>query len=309
MTDLVTFGETSLQLSPENSGRFETARDVSLQVSGTESNVAVAASALGAETVWLSKLPDTPLGHRVERALHEHGVGTEIAWADSGRQGLVFVENGPEPRPDRWFEDRKACATAGVTPGELPMDRVQAADATFVAGSTFSLSGGIVETAEAVLRATGSGLVAMDLDYRPGLCSPEEMRETIEGALEVVDTLVANEGQLATVFDRTGEPRTLAHAVASEYDFETVVVTRGERGALAWHDSVIHERDGISVEAVDAAGQHEAFTGAFLERVIDGADVDDALAYGVAAASLTRTIPGAMTTITREEVESLVAEL
>jgi 2-dehydro-3-deoxygluconokinase len=228
---------------------------------------------------------------------------------EEGRQSLLFTDSGPAPRDPQRVRDRSGTAAATVTPGELPMDRVQAADATFVAGSTLSLSDGIAETAEAVLRAAGAGLVAMDLDHRPGLCSPDEAREALDGVLDAVDVLVANEGQLQTVFDRTGEPRTLAHTIASEYDFETVVVTRSERGALAWHDSVVHEQDGISVEAVDAAGQHEAFTGAFLERIIDGAGVDEALAYGVAAASLTRTIPGPMTTITRDEVESLVTEL
>lgn len=309
MTELVTFGETSLRLSPEDSQRFETAEDVRLRVSGAESNVAVAASALGAEATWLSKLPDTPLGHRVERTLHQHGIETEVAWAESGRQGLVFVEHGPDPRSARRLEDREACAAASVTPGELPMDRVQEADATFVAGSTLSLSGGIVETAEAILRAAGSGLVAMDLDYSPGLWSPEEARQTLGGVFDAVDVLLANERQIETVFDRTGEPRKLAHTVANEFDFRTVVVTQSERGALAWHDNVIHEQDGIDVEAVDPAGQHDAFTGAFLERLLDGAGADDALAYGVATATLTRTIPGPMTTITRDEVESLVADL
>jgi 2-dehydro-3-deoxygluconokinase len=309
MGELVAFGETSLWLSPQDSERFETATDVHLRVSGTESNVAVAASTLGAEARWLSKLPDTPLGHRVERALSEHGVRTDVAWTDSRRQGLVFVEYGPDPRESRRFEDREGCAATAVTPGELPMDRVQAADVTVVAGSTLSLSGGVLETAEAVMRATDGGPAALVLDYAPGLWSPDEARETLAGVFDAVDVLVATERGAESVFDRTGETRTLAHTVGSEYDFETVVVTRGERGALAWHDSVIHERDGIEAEAIDAAGQHEAFTGAFLGRRIDGDPVDEALIYGVASATLARTTPGPMTTITRGEVETLVAEM
>lgn len=309
MAELVTFGETSLRLAPGDSERFETTSDLRIQVSGTESNVAVAASALGADAVWLSKLPDTPLGHRVERALHQHGVDTEVAWADGGRQGLEFAEHGPAPRSRRRLQDRASTAAATVTPGELPMDRFQSADATFVAGSTLALSGGIVETAEAVMRAAGGGLVAVDLDYVPGLWSPAEARETLESVFDAVDVLFANEGHIETVFDRTGKPRQLAHTLASEYDFETVVVTRNEHGALAWHDSVIHEQDGVESEAVDASGQHEAFTGAFLERLLSGAGAGDALTYGVASATLTRTMPGAMTTITREEVDALVEDL
>jgi len=309
MTDLVTFGETSLRVSPAGGERLETAADARIRVSGTESNVAVAASAMGAETAWLSKLPDSPLGHRVERALREHGVETTVAWADDGRQSLEFAEPGVEPREGRRIQDRAGAAIASVTPGELPMDRIQRADATFVAGSTLALSGSVVETAEAVLRAAGGSVVAMDLDYNPGLWSPEEARETLEGVFDAVDVLVATEDQARTVFDRSGEPRELAHTIASTRDFEVVVITRSEWGALAWHDNVIHEQDGVDVDAVDPSGQHEAFTGAFLERLLAGGDAGEALARGVACATLTRTLPGAMTTVTREEVDDLVAEM
>jgi 2-dehydro-3-deoxygluconokinase len=309
MTELVTFGDTALRLSPADGERFETTEDLRLRVSGTESNVAVAAKSLGTDATWLSKLPDTALGHRVERALHQHGVETEIAWGEAGRQSLVFAERGSDPRDSRRYEDRSACAAATVTPGELPMDRVQAADATFVAGSTLALSGDIVETAEAVMRAAGDGLVAMDVDHRPGLGSPEAARETLVDVFDAVDVLFVDETEVETLFDRSGNPRQTAHAVASEHGFETVVITRSERGALAWHDSVIHEQDGVETETVDPSGQHAAFVGGFLARVLDGAGTDEALRYGVASATFCRTVPGPMTTATRAEVDALVSDL
>jgi len=309
MTQLVTFGETALRLSPADGERFETVEDVRLRVSGTESNVAVAANSVGTDATWLSKLPDTALGHRVERALHQHGVGTEVAWGESGRQSLIFEERGSHPRESRRYEDRSACAAATVTPGELPMDRVQAADATFVAGSTLALPGDIVETAEAVMRAAGDGLVALDVDYRPGLVPTADARETLEDVFDAVDVLFVREGEAERLFERSGNSRQVAHAIASEHDFETVVITRSERGALAWHDSVIHEQDGLEAETVDPSGQHAAFVGGFLGRVLDDAGTDEALRYGVASATFCRTLPGPMTTATRAEIDALVSDL
>lgn len=309
MGQLVTFGETSLRLSPAEGARFETAEDLRLRVSGTESNVAAAASALGTDATWLSKLPDTALGRRVERTVRSHGVDTEVAWGEGGRQGLVFDERGAEPRAGRRYQDRSDAAAATVTPGELPMDRVQAADVTFVAGSTLALSGRIVETAEAVLRAAGSGLVAMDPDYRSGLWSAADARETLGGVFDAVDVLVADEADVETIFDRSGESQALAHTVASEHDFGTVVVLRDDGGALAVHDGVVHEQGGVETEVVDPAGSREAFTGAFIDRVLAGASPDEALAYGVASAALCRTLPGAVTTATRAEVAALAEDV
>ena len=42
---------------------------------------------------------------------------------------------------------------------------------------------------------------------------------------------------------------------------------------------------------------------------VEGAATDEALAYGVATAALTRTIAGSMTRVTREEVDEVVADM
>ena len=309
MTRLVTFGETALRITPPGRGRLETAREVRLWADGTESNVAVTASRLGTPTVWLSKLPDTPLGKRVVAELHEHGLDTDVAWADAdaGRQGLSFHEVARSPRADVALQDRSDAAAATAVPGELPMTLVTNADAVFVGGSTVALSPTARETAEAVLRAAG-GTRAFDLDFRPGLWSAERARESLDGLLDAVDVLIANEDDAKRVLGLTGEPRDLVHSLASERDFERVVITRSGRGAVAWHDNVIHERDAIETELVDPAGQHDAFVGGFLHRLLADAATEDALAYGVATAALARTVPGPMTTVDRDEVDRLVAD-
>lgn len=302
MPSLVTFGETSLRLTPRDGERFEAATDLRVRVSGTESDAAVAASRLGADALWVSKLPDTPLGRRVERALRERGVETEIGWADDGRQGLRFVERGAPPRTDRRLADRIAAAAATVEPSDLRMDRIQRAEVALVAGGTLALSERAAETAGAVARAAGSGTVAVDVDYRPEQWSGA-VGERLDPLLDSADVLFLDESSAGAVFDRTGDPREAAHAIAAERGLDLVVVRQGERGAVAVRDGVVHEQDGIEVEAVDPAGRRAAFTGAFLARLIDGADADAALRTGVAAGALVQTTPGSTAEFTAGEVE------
>lgn len=140
MVELVTVGDTSLRLSPRGNERLETATDVRMYATGTESNVAVAASRFGTDAVWLSKLPETPLGRRVVSELHEHGIDTHVDWSEDGRQGLTFYEPPCEPRERVRIDDRGSAAAATMTPGDLEMDLVQSASSVFVAGSTLALS-------------------------------------------------------------------------------------------------------------------------------------------------------------------------
>ena len=305
---LLTVGETALRISPPAGRRFETADEVTLHADGTASAVAATVHRLGGDALWVSKLPETPLGRRVVAELHEHGLETDVVWADpdDGRQGLTFHEPGSEPRAERLLQDRGDTAMATLTPGELPMDRLQAAEMVFVAGTTTALSETAAETVGGVLRAA-SGTRVFDLDFRPGLWSATAARETLTGLFDAVDVLFANEAQVAAVFDRTDKPRELVHALAAEHDFETVVLTRSEYGVVAYHDNVIHEQDAMETTPLDEAGQHEALVGAVLHRLLAGNDLDDALPYGTAAAALARTMVGPMTALEPAEVDRLAA--
>ncbi|QSG06871.1 sugar kinase [Halapricum desulfuricans] len=306
MVELVTVGDTSLRLSPSGNGRLETATDVRMHATGTESNVAVAASRFGTDAVWLSKLPDTPLGRRVVSELHEHGIETQVGWSEAGRQGLSFYEPPRDPRNRVRIDDREGAAAATMTPGDLDMELIQSASGVFVAGSTFALSETAAETGEAVLRAgTGSeGASALELDYRPELWSSGDARDTLTDVFDAVDVLFASEDDVRDVLDRSGQARELAPSVAAEWDFRMVVLTSA-RGGLVYHDGVIHDRDAIETDTVDETGQHDAFVGAFLAALLDGEEPDEALSNAVATASLARTIPGPLATVDAEEVERL----
>ena len=304
---LVTFGETALRFSTRDGQRFETAREVGLRVDGLASTAAAVVSRLGGDAVWLSKLPDTPLGHRVVAELRENGLETDVVWAEptAGRQGLSFYEGATPPRESHLIHDRGDTAMATLTPGEFPMGRIQNADVVFTTGSTAALSETAAETTGALLRAA-AGIRALDLDFHPGLWSAEDAHETLSELFEAVDLLFASEEQAKAVFDRTGSPRELAHTIAGDYDFSRVILTRNERGVVGYHDNIVHEQDAIESEAVDSAGQHAALVGGVLQQLVAGAPTDEALAHGAAAAALVRTMSGPLTPIDPDEVERLV---
>lgn len=310
MTELVTFGETALRLSPPANARLETADHLNVWASGAASNVAVAASRLGTDCTWASKMADTPMARRVLSELRGHGLTTDITWVEEGdaSQATTFFEEGATPRENYVHDDHHGAAIRTAEPGELPMDDVQNADAVFVSGETIALSETVEETAQALLRAA-AGKSVLGLDYRPSLWSKAVARETMQKLFPAVDVFVANETEAQSVLKKTGEAPQIAHQLASEYDFETVIITQSDRGALVWHDSTIHEQDAVETEAVEATGEHEAFTGAFLSRRLAGDSVSNALSHGIAAAGLTQTIPGPVPTVNPDELERIVADM
>jgi 2-dehydro-3-deoxygluconokinase len=310
MTDLVTFGETMLRLSPPRGERLETADTYDVQPGGAESNVAAGASLLGADAVWLSKLPDSPLGQRVVRDLRGHGVRTGVAWADptDARIGTYFLEHGDTPRGTNVIYDRADAAVTTATPDELPTGAVRNAEVFFTSGITPALSSTLHDTVGELLSLAGEAgtTTAFDLNYRSKLWDPETAAAAYRDLLPLVDVLFAPLRDVRTVLGREGTPVEVAHGLATDHDLETVVITRGASGALALHADEIHEQPAVEAETVDAIGTGDAFVAGFLTRQLRGDPVDEALAYAAATASLKRTVSGDVAVVRPEEVERVL---
>jgi len=304
---IVSLGDAALRFSTRDGERFETAREVRVQVDGMACTAAAVASRLGGDVLWVSKIADTPLGRRAVAELHEHGLETEVVWADhdAGRHGLTFYEDGTPPRESKLLQDRADTAMRKIKPSDFPMTHIQDADAVFTTGSTAALSQQAAETVSALLRSA-PGLRALDLDFHTGMWSAQAARDGLEDIFEPVDLLFASENQAKAVFDRTGSPRELVHTIAADYDFSHVILTRNEHGVVGYHDNIVHEQDAFETDAVDSSGQHATLVGAILQQLVAGASTDKALTYGSAAAALSRTMPGPLTPLESDEVANLV---
>lgn len=311
VSDIVTFGETMLRLSPPDHRRLEDTDELELRAAGAESNVAIAAQRLGsADSTWTSKLPDSPLGRRVVGELNKYGIETDVVWSDEGRQGTYYLEHGGKPRGTNVIYDRDNTAISTAEAQEFDVDLIQNADVFFTTGITPALSPTLRETTMNMLKAARQGgtTTAFDFNYRQKLWSAEEAKQTLTALFGGIDVLVIAARDAQNVLGVDGDPRQLAHTLGSQFDFTTVVVTRGSKGALAWHDNTVYDHGAYETETVDPIGTGDAFTGAFIARRLDGDDVPTALEYGAATASLKRTIPGDVALVTRKEVEQVVSE-
>jgi len=308
MTDLATFGETMLRFTPPRGERLETATRLDCRPGGAESNVAVAASALGLDAAWLSKLPDTPPGRRIVRGLRSHGVTPGVAWAEEGRVGTYYLEPGGEPRGSRIVYDRADSAVTTATPEELPVGAVRTADRFCTSGITPALSETLAATTRTLLReASDAGTsTVFDLNYRAKLWSPAAAREGCEALFPHVDTFVAAERDVECVLDREGQSVDVATGLATDYGFGTVVLTMGEHGAVAISDGELHEQAAFEADTVDRVGTGDAFLGGYLARRARGGTVGDALAWGSATAALKRTVNGDAAVVTPAEVEAIL---
>lgn len=317
MPELVTFGETMLRLSPPEGERIETARQLDFRTAGAESNVAIAASRLGVDAAWLSKLPDSPLGRRVVLDVRSHGVTPQIAWTDDHRQGTYYIEPAGEPRGTNVVYDRADAAITTAEPAELSTDAVETAEVFYTSGITPALSGTLRETTTDLLRrATESGTrTVFDVNYRSKLWSHEEAAAVCLDLFEYVDTLVVARRDAEVLFGTrdlhlplSGDHDELAVALRDAFDFDAVILTRGSDGATGATGGTVVTQPTFEADTIDPIGTGDSFVGGYLAHRIDGGAFDSALEYGAATAALKRTIDGDLALVTPAEVRRVVAD-
>lgn len=305
--NLVTLGGAALRLAPRGTERLETADALSVDIEGAECNAAVAAGRLDAAATWYSRLPDDPLGRRVASELRGHEVEV-VARLGEGRQGLTFFERGSTPRADGRVDDRAGAAVENISFDSLPTGQVEAADAAYVTGGTPTTSTPLAQATAKFLKTASDGgaTTALGLLDPEGVATDDDF-DTLEGLLPAVDGLIATPAAVEAVFDRSGEPTQVTHALASDHDFETVALLREQTGAV-WRASTVHEYALPDVETVDVTGAADAFAGTFLVG-LDGEDVQTALRWAIAADALVKTTPGALPVFTRDEITTVADTL
>ncbi|MFB6304799.1 MAG: bifunctional 2-dehydro-3-deoxygluconokinase/2-dehydro-3-deoxygalactonokinase [Haloferacaceae archaeon] len=310
MTDLVTFGETMLRLSPPSGRRLSRTENLDVHVGGAESNVAVAASNLGLDAAWLSLLPRTPLGERVVHALRGEGVEPVVTWTETGRVGTYYVERGVKPRASTVVYDRADAPIRAATPDDLPLARVRAAAAFHTSGIAAALSDRAARTTAELLRTAREAGVrtSFDVNYRAKLWDADDARATLVDLLDDVDVLFVAERDARDVFGHEGAPEAVARAFERRHGFETVVLTRGDEGALAVHEGTVHEQPALEVDTVDPIGSGDAFVGGYLAARFDGETVPTSLARGAATAGLKRTVEGDAAVVSPADVAAVLAD-
>lgn len=297
-----------VRLSPPSGERLETAQKLEFRTAGAESNVAVAASRLGTDTMWLSKVPDSPLGRRVLGDLRRHGVEPNVSLTEECRQGTYYLEFGGEPRGTDVIYDRNRSAVTTTTVEDVDLKAIHDANVFYTSGITPALSDTLRETTATLLgeaRAADTR-IAFDLNYRSKLWTPDEAKQCFKELLSNVDILVAAERDVRQVLGRTGDRERITHELRRRFDLDVVVLTLGSDGALAVDAEDSYRQPAYDADTLDPIGTGDAFVGAFLAERIRGAPIPRALNYAAGTAAVKRTVSGDLAVLTPAEVEQVI---
>lgn len=305
---VVTFGEAMLRLTVPEHGRLRDVARFQVDVAGAELNVAVALANLGVATSWISAVPDSPIGRRVESAAADSGVEiSSVTRVAGGRLGVFFVEYGVAPRSISVWYDRRDSAFAQVETFDLRP--LAGADFAVISGITPGLGERSALATREFLDAAkaNAAQICIDVNYRERLWTTAEARQSLGVLLRESDVVVCSARDARRVFGCDGPDEEVLLQLHRTWcpAARVVALTVGAEGALGWAEGVSQRQPAFRTEIVDRFGAGDAFTAGLLWGLMSG-DLTRALRAGAALASLKCSVQGDQARFSTRELEAVM---
>ncbi|HEX8461833.1 MAG TPA: sugar kinase [Segetibacter sp.] len=327
---VVTLGEIMLRLSTPDYKRFVQSDSFDVTYGGGEANVAAAICNYGENGVFVTKVPDNPIGQAAINHLRRFGVDTQYIARGGERLGIYFLETGASMRASQVVYDRAGASIADVDAGDFDWDKIfEGADWFHTTGITPALSDKAAALTEAALKAAkAKGITtSIDLNYRKKLWSKEKAREVMTRLSQYVDVCIGNEEDADTTLGFKSEGtditkgelnlegyKSVFRQMKEKLGFKYIASTLREShsasdngwSALVYDGNEFHHTKQYEVRIIDRVGSGDSFASGFIYGLVTDMPLADAAEVGVAASALKHTIPGDLNHATRKEVMDLV---
>ncbi|HPI12331.1 MAG TPA: carbohydrate kinase [Catalimonadaceae bacterium] len=268
---------------------------------GAPMNVAYHANNMGLTTTMISRAGDDESGRELIGFLNGKGLDTGYIQTDPVQQtGIVQVTLNE--KGSATYEIVQPVAWDYINITEEAVSLVSQADA-FVFGSLACRN---TESKNTLLKLIESAkLKVFDVNLR----TPFYDVELVEELLLKADVLKLNDEELEIIaawIGIEGDELEQAEFVRTKYRIDTLILTKGRKGAVCLTEEGYHSHPGFSIKVKDTIGAGDAFLAAFMVKTLNGFSVSDSLEFACGMGALAATKAGGMPEITQNEIQNFI---
>jgi len=336
MNRIVTFGELLLRFSKSHHDRLTQGGTFDARYGGSEANVAVSLATLGDDVSYVTRLPDTPVGHAGAQQLAQYGVDVSSILYGGRRIGTYYYEAAAGMRNTHVIYDRTDSAYSELAPGMIPWQRLLS-DATI-----FQASGISAAISQSAADATFEGIdiadrmgitISYDINYRKNLWRypGAEAHSTLCRMLSHCDVMFGDVIEFEYITQRRAP---LFDALSADYVVDPrpyaewfddihrcfprcrkwlmgirnqISSSHHTLTALLWSEGRLFYTRVYDIPIVDPMGVGDAFLSAFLHSLQNFPGEEQLqLDFSLAAAALKNSVPGDFNLSTHDEIMDVV---
>jgi len=236
------------------------------RIGGSPLNVAFGFARMGQAVAFLGGISNGELGERLLDALRAEGVSLEAVHRSDAPTTISLIGVDAKGVPEYAFYG------TGAADRTLPLaalDRMPANARLLHVGSYTMVVGDTAATQRALVeRVHGKMVVSYDpnlrLNVEPDL---QVWRDTLEWMLPRTDVLKLSDEDLGLLYPGVDPAAFAADCLGKGAGL--VALTRGGKGAFAWHASGIVEVPPVHVDVIDTVGAGDTFQAALITRLAE----------------------------------------
>ena len=238
---------------------------------GAVMNVAYHLKQQGADAVFASRVGTDASGDELVAFLKENNLYSDLIQQDETLptcEVTVKLDKNGQP--------------AYIIPQPVSWDNIQPTDAlVHTAEKATAIIFGSLVCREKTTRDTllnlldeTTALKVFDVNLR----APHYTLQTIETLAAHADVVKMNEDEASLLINGSkGDLKDQINEFRKKYHAQTICVTRGENGAMVWHDYEFYEHPGFKVEVVDTVGAGDSFLATFINGLLNKQPLQEVL--------------------------------
>ncbi|MGG3572872.1 5-dehydro-2-deoxygluconokinase [Bacillus gobiensis] len=289
--DLIAIGRACIDLNATEYNRpMEETMTFSKYVGGSPANIAIGSSKLGLKAGFIGKISDDQHGRFIEKYMRDCGIDTSnlVIDQEGHKSGLTFTEiKSPEECSILMY--RENVADLYLDPSEVNEDYIKKAKLLLVSGTALSKSPSREAVFKAVSIAKKNDIkVVFELDYRPySWDSPEQTAVYYSFVAEQANVVIGTRDEYDAMENRTGGQNESTTDYLFAYSPELIVIKHGVEGSYAYTKSgETYKSEAYPTKVLKTFGAGDSYASAFLYALLSGKDIETALKYGSASASI-----------------------
>ncbi|GMA60796.1 5-dehydro-2-deoxygluconokinase [Alicyclobacillus fastidiosus] len=311
--DLIAIGRACIDLNAVEYNRpMEETLTFSKYVGGSPANIVIGASKLGLRTGFIGKISNDQHGRFIEKYMRDLGIDTSNMVFDTAghKTGLTFTEI-KSPSECSILMYRESVADLYLSPSEVSEAYVQKTKVLLVSGTALSKSPSREAVFQAIQFARKNDVkIVFELDYRPYTWeSPTETAVYYSLVAELSDIVIGTRDEydiLENTIDGQNE-RTATYLFRHRPSI--AVFKHGVDGSYAYtKDGDVFRVQAYPSKVLKTFGAGDSYASAFLYALVRNEDLETALKYASASASIVvsrHSSSNAMPTI--EEIQHIVS--
>ena len=314
--EIISFGEPLIEFSAIDEAPLSEVKQFKRGYGGDTSNFVIAVSRLGGRSGYLTRLGDDEFAESFLKLWTKEGVDTRHIVKDAtAYTGMYFIARMGQKHYFTYL--RQNSAASRMTPDFLPADYIRQARLLHLSGISQCISTSACDTVFSAIAIAKEAKVKISYDpnLRLKLWPLHRAKAIIHQTVSMADIFLPSIEDAQALTGKNSDEEILQQYL--ELGPEVVVLKLGTEGSLlatrekteGGHRLHVQKFEPYKVDSKDMTGAGDTFDGAFVVGYLAGWPFERCMHFANAAAALTTTELGAVSSIPRlKAVGALMAQ-